>query len=81
MHEELRIREKRVVGTKQVLRAIDDGSAKMVFLGKDADGFIFHRINGLCEAKSIPLTLVDTMEELGNLCMVKVPTAAVALLN
>ena len=73
--------EKRVVGTKQVLRALNDGRAVRVFLGKDADGFIYHRVNALCEEKHTPLTVVDSMTELGKLCAVGVKTAAAAVLK
>ena len=40
MDQELQNAEKRVVGTKQVLRALNGGFAARVFLAKDADGFI-----------------------------------------
>ena len=49
MDQELQNAEKRVVGTKQVLRALNGGIAARVFQAKDADGFIYHRVNSLCE--------------------------------
>ena len=73
--------DKRVVGTKQVLRALSEDRAARVFLGKDADGFIYHRINGLCEEKNVPVTVVDSMQELGRLCTVDVKTASAAVLK
>lgn len=73
--------DKRVVGTKQVLRALNEDKAARVFLGKDADGFIYHRINGLCEEKRVPVTVVDSMHELGRLCTVDVKAAAAAVLK
>lgn len=81
MEEMLRQPDKRVVGTKQVLRAIGEDRAAHVFLGKDADGFIYHRINALCEEKRVPITVVDSMQELGKLCMVGVPAASAAVLR
>ena len=81
MKELLSQPDKRVVGAKQVLRALAGGQAAHVFLGKDADGFIYHRINGLCEEKSVPVTVVDTMAELGKLCRVDVKTASAAVLK
>lgn len=70
----------RVAGSKQVLRALNEDRAAHVFLGKDADSFIYHRINALCEAKRVPVTVVDSMQELGKLCLVGVKTAAAAVL-
>lgn len=81
MEELLRQAQKRVVGSKQVLRALDEGKAVRVFLGKDADGFIYHRINALCEEKHVPVTVVDSMQQLGKLCMVNVKTASAAVLK
>ena len=49
MENLLKQADKRVVGTKQVLRALNEDRAARVFLGRDAEGFIYHRINGLCE--------------------------------
>jgi len=81
MENLLKQADKRVVGTKQVLRALNEGRAARVFLGKDADGFIYHRINGLCEEKNVPVTVVDSMQELGRLCTVDVKTASAAVLK
>ena len=81
MENLLKQADKRVVGTKQVLRALNEDKAARVILGKDADGFIYHRINGLCEEKNVPVTVVDSMQELGRLCTVDVKTASAAVLK
>ena len=81
MKEQLRSPANRVVGTKQVLRAIRDGRAAEVFLCKDADVFIYRQVQSLCEEKGVPLQLVDSMQELGKLCLVGVKTAAAAVLQ
>ncbi|MEF9878434.1 MAG: ribosomal L7Ae/L30e/S12e/Gadd45 family protein [Clostridia bacterium] len=81
MEQELRQTQNRVVGTKQVLRALESGTAVTVFLGKDADSFIYNRLNALCEEKHVPVKVVDSMQELGKLCMVGVKTAAAAVLK
>ncbi len=81
MEHELHNAQNRVVGQRQVLRALDGDKAARVYLGKDADGFIYHRINGLCEEKNVPVTVVDSMQELGKLCAVDVPAATAAVLK
>ena len=81
MEHELHNAANRVVGQRQVLRALEGDKAARVYLGKDADGFIYHRINGLCEEKKVPVTVVDSMQELGKLCSVDVPAAAAAVLK
>ena len=79
--EALKNCDHRVVGTKQVLRALNGGFAARVFLAKDADGFIYHRVNALCEETKTPVTMVDTMQELGKLCQVDVKAASAAVLK
>lgn len=81
MEHELTNAQNRVVGQRQVLRALDGDKAARVYLGKDADGFIYHRINSLCEAKKVPVTVVSSMQELGRLCSVDVPAATAAVLK
>lgn len=81
MEQNLRTPEKRVVGTKQVLRALKDGRAQRVFLCKDADEFIYRQVEALCEETKTPLQVLDSMQELGKLCLVGVKTAAAALLK
>ena len=81
MEHELHNATNRVVGQRQVLRALEGDKAARVYLGKDADGFIYHRINGLWEETRVPVTVVDSMQELGKLCSVDVPAAAAAVLK
>ena len=81
MEELLRQPDKRVVGTKQVLRAIRNGNAARVFLCKDADDFLYRQVEAACEEHRIPITVMDSMEKLGKLCLIGVKTAAAALLR
>lgn len=81
MEELLGKPEKRVVGVKQVLRAVESGKAERVFLGKDADSFLYNRVNNLCEEKRVPVTVVESMTALGKLCRVSVASAAAAVLK
>ena len=81
MEQALRSPEKRVVGTKQVLRALKDGKAAKVFLCTDADEFIYRRVEVLCEEMKVPMEQVDSMQELGKRCLIGVKTAAAAILK
>lgn len=77
----LRQPDRRVVGTKQVLRALKEEKAAKVFLCKDADDFIYRQVQALCEEKRVPIQVMDNMQELGKLCLVGVKTAAAAVLK
>ncbi len=81
MTELLRQSGKRVVGTKQVLRALKDEKAAQVYLCKDADDFIYRQVQTMCEEKRVPLSILDSMAELGKMCLVSVKTATAAVLK
>ena len=81
MHEGLAAADKRVVGTKQVLRALDEGRVVRAFVAKDADLLLTKRVVDRCFEKNIPCTQVDTMEQLGRACGIDVKAAAAGLLK
>ena len=81
MEQRLKQVANRVVGVKQVLRAVRDGRASQVFLCKDADDFLYRQVESLCQEKRVPVKIMDSMRELGKLCLVGVDTAAAALLK
>jgi len=81
MHEGLAAADKRVVGTKQVLRALDEGRVVRAFVAKDADLLLTKRVVDRCYDRNIPCTQVDTMEQLGRACGIDVKAAAAGLLK
>ena len=81
MHEGLAIADKRVVGTKQVLRALDEGKVAHAFVAKDADLLLTKRVVDRCYERHIPCTQVDTMEQLGRACGIDVKAAAAGILK
>ena len=79
MHEGLADVDRRVVGTKQLLRALDEGKIARAFIAKDADLLLTKRVVDRCFEKNIPCTQVDTMEQLGRACGIDVKAAAAGL--
>jgi len=79
MHEGLADVDRRVVGTKQLLRALDEGKIARAFVAKDADLLLTKRVVDRCFEKNIPCTQVDTMEQLGRACGIDVKAAAAGL--
>ena len=69
----------RVVGTKQVLRALKAGRISRVYVGSDADTFIYQQVVRAAEDAGVPCVRVGSMKELGMLCGVAVPTAAAGI--
>ena len=80
MLEELR-RTKRVVGVKQLRRALKDGTAAAVYLAADADPRLLEPLRAACEEAGVPVTDVPSMHELGRACGIDVGAAAAAILR
>lgn len=70
----------KVVGAKQVKRALRDGKARCVYLAQDADPRVTESIAELCEQHRIPVQQVAKMKDLGSACGIGVGAAVVASL-
>lgn len=71
---------KRVIGIKQVTKAVKNDLAKCVYIADDADDRVLSPLKELCEAKNVKMIFGCTMAELGKSCNIEVGAAAVALL-
>lgn len=79
--EKLRAAKQRTVGLKQTQKAIEKGSAKMVFVAADAEQHVTKPLLKLCSEKTIPVETVQTMEELGRACGIEVGSATAAIVE
>ncbi len=77
--EELQQAQNKVVGTRQTTKALDSGSALVVFIAEDADEKITEPIVKSCSQKGIKLCHVDSMSQLGKACNIKVGAAVAAV--
>lgn len=68
----------RVVGAKQVKRAIEAGNVQKVFLADDADPRVTRPIADLCAEKGVEVEAVPSMRELGKACGISVGAAVAA---
>lgn len=65
-------------GTKQVLKAIENGSAVKVYIARDAELFISDKIKKSAIEHGVETEFADTMAELGKKCGIAVGAAAAA---
>ena len=79
--EALRAVTNKVVGTKQVTRALKAGKVARAYVANDADTFIFQQVIRAAEEAGVPCVRVAEMKELGIICGVEVPAAAAAVLK
>ncbi len=71
----------KVVGTRRLLKAIEQDKVQLAYVAQDADLFISRQVAEACEAKRIPVIEVSNMKALGEACHVQVPTAAAGLIK
>ncbi len=64
-----------VVGFKQVLKGIEEETARCVVVASDSDSFIFDKVVEMAKFYSVEVLECPTKVELGKLCRVDVPTA------
>lgn len=69
----------RVVGARETLKQVLAERAGEVFIARDAEGKVVASILEECTRRGIPITYVDTMDALGELCGIEVSAAAAAL--
>ncbi len=79
--EMLRSGAARVVGAKQVTRALKAGKAARAYVANDADTFIFQVVVRAAEEAGVPCVRVATMKELGMVSGLDVAAAAAAVLR
>ncbi len=70
----------KVVGVKQVRRALAGGQAKRLYLAKDADPMLTEPLERQASEKGVPVTWADAMKGLGRACGIAVGTAAAAVI-
>ena len=71
----------KVVGVKQLKKALRDGAAQKVFVAEDADPKLTDPICESCQSAAVPVESVPTMAELGKACGIEVGAAVAALLR
>ena len=71
----------RVVGAKQVRRALKDGRAARLYMAMDADPRLLQPLVQDAVNRQVPVSQVPTMKELGQSCGIAVGAAVAGLLK
>lgn len=79
--ERIKNARKRAIGSKQTIKAIEKGIAKVVYVASDADEHVVRPLVDLCKSKNIELVWIDTMPALGKACGIEVGSAAAAVIE
>ena len=81
LDETLRITNRRTVGVKQTLRALEKGSVLLVYIAKDAETHVLSPVLEESQKQGVEIREVSTMKELGKACGIEVGAAVAALLR
>lgn len=69
------------IGTKQTVKALNQGTVKEAIIASDADENLVAKVAKIANENNVPVCYVDSMEKLGKACMIEVGAAAVAIIN
>lgn len=72
---------RRLVGIKQCTKAIKDGQAERAYLAKGVAPDISEPFVALCARCGVPLVMVSTKKELGQLCCIDVAASVAVILK
>ena len=72
--------DNKVVGIKQVKRAINSSTVSQVYIAEDAEEKVTQEILLLCKEHGIPIEKVITMKKLGEACGIDINAATATLL-
>jgi large subunit ribosomal protein L7A len=72
---------KKTVGIKQSLKAVETGTAQIVYIAKDADEKVINSIKNAIVSTSIEVIYVENMKLLGKTCGIEVGAAVACLLK
>ncbi|MGE5484795.1 MAG: ribosomal L7Ae/L30e/S12e/Gadd45 family protein [Ignavibacteriales bacterium] len=78
--ETLRKAKRRTVGTKQTIKAVEKGTARRVFVARDADERVTEDILTQCRENAVEVEYVESMAVLGKACGIDVGAASAAVL-
>ena len=72
---------RRVVGTRQIVRAAAQGKLLCVYIAEDVDDKVRKQIEDACGAAHVPIEKAASMQELGQACRIAVGAAAAGILK
>ncbi len=73
--------DKKVIGIKQVNKALTQDQAKVLYLAQDAEIHLTQTLKNIALDKNIEIIYIDSMRELGKACGIDVSAAAAAILK
>ena len=80
-YERLQVASSKAVGTKQVTKAVMKGTARVVYIARDAESHVTGPLIQLCRERGVEVIEVDSMRELGRACGIEVGSASAVIIE
>lgn len=77
--DQLKLARKKIIGTRETIRALEVGEAAMVFVARDADEAVTQPVVRMARERGLEIVLADTMRDLGRACGIEVGAASAAI--
>lgn len=71
----------KTIGIKQSLKAVEGGSAQIVYIARDAEEKVVGGLKDLCTRNAIEIIYAESMKQLGKACGIDVGAAVVCVLK
>lgn len=70
-----------IIGTKQTIKAMNNGEVSELFIAKDANQQITNKVLDVAKRLNIPYVIVDSKKKLGKACKIDVGASTVAIMH
>lgn len=70
-----------IIGTKQSVKALNQGIVKELVIAEDADIRVINKVLQTAKDLNVPIQKVNSMKKLGKACGIEVGAAAVAIIH
>jgi len=70
-----------VIGTKQTVKVLKDGTASELIIASDAEPRVTAGVVKLAQELNIPINYVDSMKKLGKACGIEVGASTVVIIR
>ncbi|MCM3728559.1 50S ribosomal protein L7ae-like protein [Neobacillus cucumis] len=70
-----------VIGTKQAVKALKEGTVQEILVASDAEHRLTTKVVEEANLMEVPLHYVDSMKKLGKACGIEVGAATVAIIR
>ncbi|CAH2716654.1 Ribosome-associated protein L7Ae-like protein [Neobacillus rhizosphaerae] len=70
-----------VIGTKQTVKALNEGQVKELIVATDAEPKVTAKLVNVASESDVPIRYVDSMKKLGKACGIEVGAATVAIIR